>query len=173
MHLEADSIPAARARFSSESWKIAGLAEASVAESLRRLDHRKWTLRHDVAIAPGHHVDHVVAGPSGVFVIDSRIHVGDVRVDRDGVRIDGHDTALVATALESARVVHGLLQRCAWVTPVLVFGRGVEIDDEPERVMVVTTDELNDFLEKHPWRVQPHVVEKVSRLIADDGTWYR
>ena len=135
MHLERDV-----SRYTSSAWKIGGLPEASVADTLGELDQRVWTVRHQVSIAPGVSVDHVVAGPCGVFVIDSKIRSGEVRVGRAGIRINDHDTSLLANALEAARVIHGLLHRSAWVTPVLVFDRGMEVDEEPDRVMVVTAE---------------------------------
>jgi hypothetical protein len=80
---------------------------------LRKLPEREWTVLADVD--PRHGVEHVLVGPSGVFVIAShkpagagaRVrdgilwlrHTRDARADRPGVAINRH-------ALEAARALH-------------------------------------------------------------------
>lgn len=50
------------------------VAERSVARELERLDDRFHVI-HDVIVGPGN-IDHVVIGPSGLFIVETKSHPG-------------------------------------------------------------------------------------------------
>lgn len=54
---------------------------------LRTLDPTAWRVAHDVACAGLPRVDHVVAGPGGSFVLESRAWDGVVTVDAKGATV--------------------------------------------------------------------------------------
>jgi hypothetical protein len=70
-----------------ERWLRAAAGEAATATELDRLNHRRWFVRHDVAI-PGSraNVDHLAIGPSGVWVIDTKTTRAEVRARWGRVR---------------------------------------------------------------------------------------
>jgi hypothetical protein len=80
---------------------------------LRRLPEREWTVLADVD--PRHGVEHVLVGPSGVFVIASHKPAGAGARVRDGIlwlrhgqdtRADRPGVAINRQALEAARALH-------------------------------------------------------------------
>jgi hypothetical protein len=82
-------------------------------ELLRKLPEREWTVLRDVDRRHG--VEHVLVGPSGVFVIASRKPAGAGARVRDGIlwlrytrdaRADRPGVAINRQALEAARALH-------------------------------------------------------------------
>jgi hypothetical protein len=76
-----------RFRLSQEarSWRLGARGERRTARILERLERDGFVAFHDLAV-PGSpaNVDHLVIGPTGVFVIDSKLYRGTVRVGPDG-----------------------------------------------------------------------------------------
>jgi hypothetical protein len=56
-------------------------------EALRPLERSGWHVDHDISLPDGASVDHLVLGPCGVFVVDSRAWDGVVTVDNKGPTI--------------------------------------------------------------------------------------
>ena len=54
---------------------------------LRGLDRTEWQVVDDVEVPHGGHVDHLLVGPGGIYVIDSRAWRGVVTVDQKGATI--------------------------------------------------------------------------------------
>jgi hypothetical protein len=73
-----ESAPAAK-------WRRGAEGERRTAQLLAPLRHLGWTVLHDRRI-PGSaaNVDHLVVGPTGVWVVDSKVWRGRVRVLGDG-----------------------------------------------------------------------------------------
>jgi len=99
---------------------------ASVA--LAGLPADRWTVFHDVRWPGGAHanVDHIVVGPPGVFVVDSKNWSGSVEVVAGVLQRDGlAKSEEVTGASETARAVATLLPFLApgLVTPVLCLVR--------------------------------------------------
>jgi Nuclease-related domain len=68
------------------AWRRGAAGERRTARLLAPLERRGWAVLHDLAI-PGSaaNIDHLVIGPGGVAVIDSKQYRGHLRVDRDGM----------------------------------------------------------------------------------------
>jgi Nuclease-related domain len=73
------------------TWQRGAHGERRTARQLRRLPHDGYVVFHDLAM-PGSpaNVDHLVIGPSGVFVIDSKQWAGHVRQSSDGLVWHNH-----------------------------------------------------------------------------------
>ena len=72
------------------------------------------------------HVDHVVAGPGGVFAIETKFWKGKVTVEDERILLDGQlpDRSPLKQAIQEATLVKTALKKAGWdgpVTPVLVF----------------------------------------------------
>jgi Nuclease-related domain len=67
------------------AWRLGAKGERRTARILARLGRDGFVAFHDLAV-PGSpaNVDHLVIGPTGVFVIDSKFYRGTVRVGFDG-----------------------------------------------------------------------------------------
>ena len=67
------------------AWRRGAAGERRTARLLAALERHGWAVLHDLAV-PGSqaNVDHLVIGPGGVFVIDSKQYRGRVRLDPTG-----------------------------------------------------------------------------------------
>jgi hypothetical protein len=80
------------------AWRRGAREERRIARLLAPLERRGWAVLHDLAI-PGSaaNIDHLVIGPGGVLVIDSKHYRGQLHLDRDGMV--WHDQHLLVSAL--------------------------------------------------------------------------
>jgi hypothetical protein len=67
------------------AWRRGAAGERRTARLLAALEQHGWAVLHDLAV-PGSqaNVDHLVIGPGGVFVIDSKQYRGRLRLDPSG-----------------------------------------------------------------------------------------
>jgi hypothetical protein len=110
------------------AWRDGARGERATARLLRRLGHHGYTVFHDMAI-PGTpaNADHVVIGPAGVVLVDSKRYTGRVWQGPDGRVWHNHypmDRPLRSLRLECAAIA-GLLG--APVRP-LVCVHGARVD---------------------------------------------
>jgi hypothetical protein len=80
------------------AWRRGAAGERRTARLLAPLGRRGWAVLHDLAI-PGTqaNIDHLVIGPGGVLVIDTKHYRGRLRVDGDG--LVWHGRHLLVSAL--------------------------------------------------------------------------
>lgn len=93
-------------------WQRGADGEAVTANALAALPADRWTTLHDLRW-PGRvyaNVDHVVVGPPGVFVIDSKNWSGSIRFGFGVLRQNGRDRSRgIAGAAQAAEAVAGLV----------------------------------------------------------------
>jgi hypothetical protein len=67
------------------AWRRGAAGERRTARLLSHLERHGWTVLHDLAV-PGSraNLDHLVIGPGGVFVIDSKQYRGRLQLDPSG-----------------------------------------------------------------------------------------
>jgi hypothetical protein len=67
------------------AWRRGAAGERRTARLLSQLERRGWVILHDLAV-PGSraNLDHLVIGPGGVFVIDSKQYRGHLQLDPAG-----------------------------------------------------------------------------------------
>jgi Nuclease-related domain len=112
------------------AWRDGARGERATARRLRRLEHDGYLVLHDLAI-PGSlaNIDHLVIGPSGVFVIGSRRYRGRIRQTQDGMLWHGRypQAQVLATLWWEARLVGDALALGPHVpvTPLLVIHRAI------------------------------------------------
>jgi hypothetical protein len=84
------------------AWWRGARGERRTARLLASLERRGWAVLHDLAI-PGSraNIDHLVIGPGGVLVIDSKQYRGRLRLDGYGML--WHDGQLLVSALRKVR----------------------------------------------------------------------
>jgi hypothetical protein len=73
------------------AWRRGAAGERRTARLLAPLERRGWAVLHDLAI-PGSqaHIDHLLIGPGGVVVIDTKQYRGRLRLGSDGLLWHGH-----------------------------------------------------------------------------------
>jgi hypothetical protein len=107
-----------------ERWRRGAAGEASTARVLDGLPARRWVVRHDLRI-PGSraNLDHLVIGPSGVWVVDTKTTRARVRARGRTVRFGNRRLDTAATRWEAQVVADRL---AVPVRPlVVVHGRGL------------------------------------------------
>lgn len=111
------------------------LGEQRTAKALRRLERDGWHAVHDLERQANGNVDHLLVGPRGVFILDSKLYGGATRVDHSGViTVTPHDDSTITWTFRdhhenlqiAKRVVARALARRAHVsvpqpTPVVVI----------------------------------------------------
>ncbi|WP_148571886.1 nuclease-related domain-containing protein [Nocardioides caldifontis] len=125
-----------------------------------------WVALHDHRW-PGRrlaNIDHVLVGPGGVFVIDSKNWSGDVRVVDGILRQNGRSREkAVAAAADAALAVSELVGPHAEVVrPVLCFTGDRELAGWARDVMVCSVDNLRTMLETRPQVLAPEVVRDLA-----------
>jgi hypothetical protein len=67
------------------AWRRGAVGERRTARLLGPLEHQGWVVPHDLAV-PGSraNLDHLVIGPGGIFVIDSKQYRGRLQLDPSG-----------------------------------------------------------------------------------------
>jgi Nuclease-related domain len=67
------------------AWRRGAAGERRTARLLGALERHGWAVLHDLAIPGGRaNIDHLVIGPGGVFVIDSKQYRGRLQLDGSG-----------------------------------------------------------------------------------------
>ena len=151
--------------------------ERATQRALRPLTRSRWTLIDGVVTGDGHH-GHVLVGPAGVFLIESRSLSGTVTVDDGVLRVrwdddpdDAYENPRLAARIRARAAdlagrlrEHGIVTR---VQPVVVLWGG--FDDRPlesDRVAWVRGGELAGFLTALPPKLTDVLVERVERALA-------
>lgn len=112
----------AAAHAAEHAWSagVAGVAgEEQVAAALAGLEQFGWVLLHDVSWPgrPRANLDHVLVGPGGVLIVDTKNWSGTVTVDATrGLRCNGYRKTKEVAAVEAAR------QAVLPMVPTLVAG---------------------------------------------------
>jgi hypothetical protein len=67
------------------AWRRGAAGERRTARLLARLERQGWAVLHDLAVpGSGANIDHLVIGPGGVFVVDSKQYRGRLQLDPSG-----------------------------------------------------------------------------------------
>lgn len=154
--------------------------ERQTAVALAQLPAADWHVFHDVRW-PGRvyaNVDHVVVGPSGVFVVDSKNWSGNIVVKGDVLRQNGRSREkTVVGAAEAAIAVSELAPAVDphLVHPVLCFVREEAVAGWARDVMVCSTGNLVSLLLSRPTVLDPSsrvalALELDAQLHAAAGT---
>src|SRR5512132_3606407 len=132
------------------TWQRGAQGERRTARLLRRLTRDGFVVFHDLA-APGTtraNVDHLVIGPSGVFVIDSKQWTGQLRQGADGLVWHNHyplDRTLAMVRWEAEAVSRVLGTR----VHALLCVHGAHVDGSglhAQGVAIVPASRLRDAL---------------------------
>jgi hypothetical protein len=147
-------------------------AELRTRHALEELPRDAWTVVGDLEWPGGRygHVDHVVVGPSGIYVIDTKTWGSDVTVFGNVLRYEGHAQDFVVASLTEAAAAVALLtpgvhQRL--VKPVLCVGGGVGIETHLGSLLVCSTDRLVPMLEERVHGMSTHQIRVASDQLRD------
>lgn len=130
-------------------WLSGARAETSVGEELDRLGNEGFVVRHDIDQLYEGNVDHLVSGPTGVFMVETKLRRYE---DKDLVK-----------AKRQAAKLHD--EFGVWVTPVICIHRRRERGPfRTEGVWIVPQRCLLEWIRKQ--RNTPADDERVARFAA-------
>lgn len=155
-----------------ENWEIGAWGEEATGRQLAKLDSTEWSVIHDVPTGHGN-VDHLVIGPGGVFVLDSKRVGGRVVVQEDTIRVErlddehlwyahGGAASVRRQAAQTSERMFAATHIKTWVTPVMVIWA-----EFPQRLVegdcvIVHGEDLVAWLESRPVRVAAEVVPRIT-----------
>jgi len=151
------------------AWRRGAAGERRTARVLAALEGEGWAVLHDLAVPRSRaNIDHLVIGPGGVFVVDSKQYHGRLQLDPTGRLWHGRyplAPALQAVSFEADRAALVLTDPDVVVVPILavhgtqVPGGKVVADGVP----VVAARRLPSMLRQLPGVLGP---ERVANLAA-------
>lgn len=122
------------------------------------------------------HVDHVVAGPAGVFAIETKYWRGRVTVEDGHVLIDGQlpSRSPLAQVKKEAALVKAKLVESGWngpVTPVLAFASDTfeAAIAEIQGVVVINSNHLRDSFATERVVMSPEELDRLVRLMENNS----
>jgi hypothetical protein len=116
------------------------------------------------------HVDHVVVGPSGIYVIDTQPWFGQVTVHGGHLRHDGHvEDAVIKRVSEAATAVSLLVGSVPkdLVKPVVVCVGDDPLNEKVAGVRLVDVATLAPALEARQHAMSTHQVERARQQLAE------
>jgi hypothetical protein len=165
-----------------ERWGAGAEGERRTARTLRPLLRSGWHVVHDLDWPGAGNVDHLVVGPGGVFVLDSKAWSGVVSVDDAGATItprDNPDAAWTARgqrgrqARAGTAVARALASRSGLAVPqpepvVVVWARFPQRAECAGGVTYVEGEHLADWLLSQPQRLHGDQVAQLAAAADDD-----
>jgi hypothetical protein len=137
------------------------LGEQRTAKVLRRLERDGWHAAHDLERQNNGNIDHLLIGPRGVFIIDSKFWGGIARVDEAGViTVTAYDDNSITWTSRDHRskthrtkgvVVRALVRRTGKAVPepvlvVVFWSRFPQREVEANGITYVAGEHLVDWL---------------------------
>lgn len=164
-------------------WYLGAVGERRVAQRLTELGP-EWTVLHSVPVGTaGRDIDHVVIGPPGAFILNTKHHAGRrVWAAGNGLQLNGRTARGYITGL--LRAIHDAeakLRRAAglsaevrgalvFVDPARVTVRARPGDGTAE-VIVVADDRLARELRRFPRAFSPEQLARIVEAARDPRTW--
>ncbi|MFD1722890.1 nuclease-related domain-containing protein [Amnibacterium endophyticum] len=170
----ADSIVPADLR----SWHVGVIGEQIVGHELAFLPSG-WHVLHAVpAGSAGADIDHLVIGPGGVFVINTKHHadktirVGEHVVWINGFEQSGYQRELLRRCDEVSTSISAFSDVGISVTPLLVFVRARRLASVGvPRVAAVTSAGVVGYLTSRPEKLSSEQVQQIADAAALPATW--
>lgn len=156
--------------------------ELVVGQMLERLRRDGYEIFHDL-VEDGYNIDHVLIGPPGIFVIETKMHSkpsetgGKITFDGRQILINGHQpdrdpvAQVLANAARIGEIVGGATQRVPFIRGVILYPEWW-VDPSPKgaAVWVLNPKALPKFLENEPRRLSG---AEIASLGATLGAYLR
>ena len=134
---------------------------------LAELQAAGWYVLHDLAW-PGRqkaNIDHLVVGPGGIFVIDTKNWSGRVEV-RDGVlRQNGRSRESAVDGVRRAVAAVQSLVPEVPIQPVLSLHGDLTMKERAGGVIICSTSTLREMLESRPAVLEPADVQRIGSVL--------
>lgn len=186
-----DVVAAAASRI--QAWANCAKGRRRTEHALHSLERTGWQVRHNITLPAGGRVDHLVLGPRGVYVLDSRAWPGVVTVDQKGATVTprgdptaawtagGHHRALPPAAAAVVRTLSAAMGNVALAprTLVVVWSPFPDRLAESGGITYIAGDDLVGWLSDQPRRLDDQELTALTasvlrvcppRSIAPDRT---
>jgi hypothetical protein len=131
----------------SDTWMRGSAGEREVGAALEELEATGWSTRHDVMKSTGGNIDHVVAGPGGIFAIETKLH----QFGKPGIR----------QAHAHARYLRKLMK--THVVPIICLANKTSPPKVYADVWCMGRPHLAQFLRDQPPRpVNPEILARLA-----------
>jgi hypothetical protein len=138
----------------------------------------EWRVLHSVPVGRrGSDLDHLVIGPPGVFVLNSKMRPdAAVKVIDNGIRVGGTWTHYLHASRHEAEVVRSTLDKHGFEVPVrsaIVFVgiKSLSVGQQRPDVAVLTVDDIVWWLRGQPAALDHAQVESLYELMRQRSTW--
>lgn len=158
-------------------WFVGALGEREIGARLAHLPDG-WRVFHALPVGSGDaDLDHLVVGPGGVFVVNTKHHRGArIWVAERAVLVDGAKKPYLRNAdLETSRV-RGLLTAAGIEAPVravvaIVGAKELRVRARPHTVDIVRGEGIARWLQRRPAVLDASTVASIVHLVDAPGTW--
>jgi hypothetical protein len=152
-----------------DRWERGAEGESQTAEALATLGPG-WVIWHDVAW-PGRryaNIDHVVVGPTGIFVVDSKNWSGSISIRNGVLRQNGYGREREVAGCAEAAIAVGSLVPDFMTTchPVMCFTSPVSVEERIRDVTVCSTTNLVSTITAGPLVLDADRVAQVARNLG-------
>jgi hypothetical protein len=160
------------------TWYHAATSEIAVGEELGRLDP-EWLVLHALPVAAGSDIDHLVIGPGGVFILNTKSHPGQtIWASQRSFLVSGMRHPYIRNMEYEMGRAERLLTIAAQ-TPVEVAGvlvvvaaRSITVRDKHRDVTVLPSSAVLQWILARPRVLTPGDVARIGAATKRDSTWY-
>jgi hypothetical protein len=145
--------------------------EERVGDLLAQLGE-EYHVIHDVVVGRGN-IDHVVVGPTGIFVIETKSHGGKVTEQNGQLRLNGRplEKDFLAQGYAEAMALKEYLRKVSgkdfYVVPYVVFTAAfVTVRGTPKGVGVIPGKWLVERIEQGRGHLSPDETTRIARALA-------
>ena len=158
-------------------WYIGAIGEREVGSLLSRLP-AGWTVFHAVPVGDGEaDIDHLVVGPGGVFVVNTKNHEGArIWVGERTVMVNGTKHPYARNSELEASRIRRVLASAGIVAPVhavvaVLGAKNFTVRQQPQRVAVLQADRLLRWLTRRTPVVDAPTQHAIVELFDAPTTW--
>ncbi|GAV22723.1 nuclease-related domain-containing protein [Carboxydothermus pertinax] len=147
-------------------------AEEKISEILGQLPEG-YTVFNDFPCPMGN-IDHIVVGPTGIFIIETKSHSGEVTLSQEGKLLlnskelekDFLKQVLGQTFWLKERMV-GLLEKTPFINPIIVFTNAfVKIDKPVKGVRIVNKKWLIDAINENKVQLSDEAIKRIVSFLT-------
>jgi len=163
-----------------ENWQDGAWGEEATGKALKPIAAEGWAVLHDLDTGTGN-IDHLVIGPPGVFVLDSKRWHGIVEVTGDRVTVRRRELETLSYRVDEgsrmrwlANEINRRLRESSrireWVHPVIVVWGDFPQQVAGQTVTYVHGDHLVAWLQQHPARLNQQQQNRLAAHLQSNWT---
>lgn len=170
------------AKTPARNWRLGAEGEELVAKQIVKMQRSdsRWQVVHDIRVGKrGANIDHLLVGPAGVFVIDSK-HWRDADVTihnsgavKDGYYVKGLLPAIKKQAEMAQDALSSALDYPVAVQPIVavVNARSFTVKVDPVDVLITPRRQLVERLRRYPEMLNEHQIAQIFAAMRRPSTW--